>query len=134
MKILFTADIHTHPSLLEQLRRQVWRHEAEALIIGGDIVPHTLPQAHDLGLLGAQAAYMENTLIPALKQIKAQRHIRIYLDLSNDDLAASRHILEHYQKKLLHLLHMRKHPLNDHIDVIGYMNVPPTPFRYRANY
>lgn len=129
MKILFTADIHAHPSLLEQLCRQVWRHNIEALIIGGDIVPHTLPQAHALGLLGAQAAYMENTLIPALKQIKAQRGTRIYLDLSNDDFAANRNILEHYQGRLLHLLHMQKHALNDHIDVIGYMNVPPTPFQ-----
>jgi uncharacterized protein len=129
MKILFTADIHAHPSLLGQLCREVERHCIEALIIGGDIVPHSLPQAQALGLLDAQAAYLENTLIPALKQIKGQRDIPIYLDLSNDDFAANRHILEHYQGKLLHLLHMQKHALNDHIDVIGYMNVPPTPFQ-----
>lgn len=129
MKIFFTSDIHTNPSLLEQLYRQVRRQDIEALIIGGDIVPHTLPQAQNLGLLGAQATYMENTLIPALKQIKAHRDIGIYLDLSNDDFAANRYILEHYQGRLLHLLHMQKHALNDHIDVIGYMNVPPTPFQ-----
>lgn len=129
MKILFTADIHAHPSHLEQLCQEAGRRRIDALIIGGDIVPHSLPQAHVLGLLNAQAAYLENTLIPALQQIKAQQDIGIYLDLSNDDFAANRHILEHYQGRLLHLLHMQKHALNDHIDVIGYMNVPPTPFQ-----
>jgi Icc-related predicted phosphoesterase len=56
MKIFFTTDIHAHPSLLEQLVREVGRHRIDALIIGGDIVPHSLPQARALGLLDAQAA------------------------------------------------------------------------------
>jgi Icc-related predicted phosphoesterase len=129
MKILFTTDIHADPSLLGQLSRVAGSHRIDALIIGGDIVPHSLPQARVLGLLGAQAAYLENTLIPALQQMKARQDMDIYLDLSNDDFAANRHILEHYQGKLLHLLHMQKHPLNAHIDVLGYMNVPPTPFQ-----
>jgi hypothetical protein len=129
MKIFFTTDIHAHPSLLEQLVREVGRHRIDALIIGGDIVPHSLPQARALGLLDAQAAYLENTLVPALQRIKAQQDMDIYLDLSNDDFASSRHILEHYQGRLLHLLHMQKHALTAHVDVIGYMNVPPTPFQ-----
>lgn len=129
MKILFTADIHAHPSLLEQLCQEAGRRRIDALIIGGDIVPHSLPQAKALGLLGAQATYLENILIPALQRIKARHGMDIYLDLSNDDFAANRHILEHYQGRLLHLLHMQKHALNDHVDVIGYMNVPPTPFQ-----
>jgi uncharacterized protein len=129
MRILFTADIHAHPTLLEQLCQETERRRIDALIIGGDIVPHTLPQVHVLGLLDAQGAYLENTLIPALRQIKAQQDIGIYLDLSNDDFAANRPLLEHYQGRLLHLLHMQKHALNDSIDVVGYMNVPPTPFQ-----
>jgi Icc-related predicted phosphoesterase len=129
MKILFTTDIHAHPSLLEELIRAAGRYRIDALIIGGDIVPHSLPQARALGLLDAQAAYLESTLIPALQRIKTQQDMDIYLDLSNDDFAANRHILEHYQGRLLHLLHMQKHALNAHIDVIGYMNVPPTPFQ-----
>lgn len=129
MKILFTTDIHAHPSLLDQLCQETGRHRIDALIIGGDIVPHFLPQAQLLGPLGAQAAYLEKNLIPALRQIKAQQDVRIYLDFSNDDFAANRQILEHYQGSLLNLLHMQKHALNDRIDVIGYMNVPPTPFQ-----
>ena len=129
MKILFCADIHAHPSHLEQLAQEALAYCPDALIIGGDIVPHHLPQAQALGLLDAQAVYLENTLVPTLKRLKARRNMGIYLDLSNDDFAGNRHILEHYQGRLLELLHMQKHRLTAHIDVIGYMIVPPTPFQ-----
>jgi Icc-related predicted phosphoesterase len=129
VKIFFTSDIHAHPSLLEQLRNESGCRRIDALIIGGDIIPHTPPRAHALGLLDAQAAYLENTLIPVLQQIKARQGMNIYLDLGNDDFAANRSILEHHEGELLHLLHMQKHALNEHVDVLGYMNVPPTPFR-----
>jgi len=129
MKILFAADIHAHSGHLEQLAQEALGRNIDVLIIGGDIVPHYLPQAHALGLLDAQAVYLENILIPTLKQLKAGRDIRIYLDMSNDDFAANRHILENCQGKLLELLHLQKHTLTPDLDLIGYMVVPPTPFQ-----
>jgi Icc-related predicted phosphoesterase len=53
----------------------------------------------------------------------------VFLDLGNDDFMASRRLLEPYQGKLLHLLHMQVHALTSHVDVAGYMMVPPTPFK-----
>lgn len=102
---------------------------ADALIIGGDIVPHYLPGAHAMDMLEAQAVYLESELIPGLNQLKATRDIEIFLDFGNDDFMASRRLLEPYQGKLLHLLHMQVHALTPHVDVVGYMMVPPTPFK-----
>jgi Icc-related predicted phosphoesterase len=129
MRLLFASDIHAAPNLLADVTRRSVRERADALIIGGDIVPHDLPQSHALGLLEAQADYIDNTLIPALEQLKFRHGTRIFLDFGNDDLAANHHRLATHQPKLLNLLHMRKVPLTKRVDLVGYMMVPPTPFQ-----
>jgi Icc-related predicted phosphoesterase len=129
MRILYASDIHAAPNLLDDLTRQAEIDRVETLIIGGDIVPHYLPQARAMGILNAQAHYIDSTLIPALKQLKARRPIRIFLDFGNDDLAANHHRLAQYQPELLTLLHMQKAPLTQRVDIVGYMMVPSTPFQ-----
>lgn len=129
MRILFAADIHVDPGHLEKLIQVSIDRNADALIIGGDIVPHDLPGAQAMDMLEAQAIYLESELIPGLNQLKASRDIEIFLDFGNDDFMASRRLLEPYQGKLLHLLHMQVHALTPHVDVAGYMMVPPTPFQ-----
>ena len=129
MRLLFAADIHVSRRHLDRLVETTLNCEADALIIGGDVVPHDLPHAHAMDILDAQAMYLEGTLIPALKRLQATGGVKIYLDFSNDDFMANRHLLEHYQGDLLHLLHMQKHALSDQVDLIGYMMVPPTPFQ-----
>jgi Icc-related predicted phosphoesterase len=129
MRILFASDIHAAPNLLADVTRQAVQDRAEALIIGGDIVPHDLPQARSIGILNAQADYIDHYLIPTLEQLKTRRRIRIFLDFGNDDLAANHHRLAQHQQQLLSLLHMRKTPLTQRVDIVGYMMVPPTPFQ-----
>ncbi|MGD9365636.1 MAG: metallophosphoesterase [Desulfobacteraceae bacterium] len=129
MRILFAADIHVNPDHLGRLIRVSLDRNADVLIIGGDIVPHHLPGAHAMGILEAQAIYLETELIPRLKKLKASRDVEVFLDFGNDDFMASRRLLEPYQGKLLHLLHMQVHALTPHVDVVGYMMVPPTPFK-----
>lgn len=129
MRILFASDIHAAPNLLTDLTRQAVQSCAEALIIGGDIVPHDLPQARTMGILDAQADYIDKALIPSLERLKARRRIQIFLDFGNDDLAANYHRLAQHQPDLLSLLHMRKAPLTEQVDIVGYMMVPPTPFQ-----
>jgi Icc-related predicted phosphoesterase len=82
-----------------------------------------------MGILDAQAMYLEGALIPALKRLKASKAISIYLDFGNDDFMANRPILEPYQNNLFQLLHMQKCAISDEVDLIGYMMVPPTPFQ-----
>ena len=128
MRILYTSDIHANPGHLESMARAVWVHDVDTLIVGGDLVPHYLPRKPGMSILEAQAVYLELTLVPALKRLKAQTEITIYLDLGNDDFAANRRILEDHSGDLIHLLHMQKHALTDQVDLVGYMTVPPTPF------
>ena len=129
MRILFVADIHVNQDHLAQTLDETLSRDVDVLIIGGDIVPHNLPQAHAMGMLDAQAMYIEGTLIPGLKNLKAKRDVKIFLDFGNDDFMANRPLLEQYHGKLLHLMHFQRHSLTREVDLVGYMMVPPTPFQ-----
>ena len=104
------------------------KERVSGIIIGGDIIPHDLPDIQKVGVLKAQEIYLRDIFIPAIQGFRKRRDAPIYLDLANDDFIGNRHILENHDGKLLNLLHMRKHKLTDNVDIIGYMNVPPTPF------
>jgi len=129
MKILYTSDIHAHTSLLSMLVSAVATENPDALIIGGDIVPHHLPDERASGILEAQSAYLETTFIPAIYDLKRRQSIAIYIDLANDDFISGRKILEKQDGDLFFLLHNRQHKLTRNVDIIGYMVVPPTPFQ-----
>lgn len=133
MRILYASDIHASSSHLFTLLATATRERVDSVIIGGDIVPHYLPDTDRIGVLKAQARYLANIFIPAIQDFRQQCEASIYFDLANDDYIGNRSILEQYDGRLIHLLHMRKHKLSDHVDVIGYMNVPPTPF-YRKDW
>ncbi len=128
MRLLFCTDIHASPNHLKTLLARVQSTPVDGVIVGGDIVPHYLPQFCHLNLLAAQAAYLETVFIPALKQLKQRLNLPVYLDMGNDDLAGNRFILQRYDGGLFHLLHMRRVTLNPDMDLLGYMMVPPTPF------
>jgi len=104
------------------------REGVNCIIIGGDIVPNPLPDTNRVGILQAQADYLRNVFLPALKGFRQKSDAIIYLDLGNDDIIYHRRILEEHDKGLINLLHLSKHRLTDTVDIIGYMNVPPTPF------
>ena len=133
MKILYTSDIHANPQHLYSMLEVADKEGVDAVVVGGDIVPHYLPDADTVGLLQAQALYLKDTFIPAIRQFKNQRQVAVYLDLANDDFICIRSVLENYTPELFSLLHMQKHKLTDRVDIIGYMMVPPTPF-YRKDW
>ena len=128
MKLLYTSDIHASDSHLFSMLSVVEAENIDGLIVGGDIIPHYLPDENTKGILRAQAIYLKNVFIPALKDLKKKRDVKMYLDLANYDFISNRTILEDHEETLFHLLHMKKCRLTDTIDIIGYMNVPPTPF------
>ena len=103
------------------------RERVDCIIIGGDIVPHTYSETSSIGILSAQAAYLQDIFIPAIKDFKQRRDLTVYLDLGNDDFKCNREILEEHED-LVRLLHFTRHRLTDAVDIIGYMVVPPTPF------
>jgi uncharacterized protein len=129
MKILYTSDIHTHPHHLYSLLTSAEDEGVGAVVVGGDLIPHRLPAADRFGIIGGQEMYLKETFIPAMERFRDRTHVPVYLDLGNDDLYSSRRALEKYDGRFFNLLHMQKLCLTDAVDIIGYMNVPPTPFQ-----
>ncbi|MDB9823319.1 metallophosphoesterase [Deltaproteobacteria bacterium] len=131
MRALFTSDIHASDSHLYSMITTAEKEAINCVIIGGDIIPHYLYDTARFGMLKAQARYLENIFIPTVKDFKNRSDISIYFDLGNDDFIYNRKILERYNGELFNLIHLAKHELTDDVDIIGYMNVPPTPFKIK---
>ena len=131
MKVLFTSDIHASDSHLNSMIDTAKREAVDCVIIGGDIIPHYLYETARFGVIKAHARYLNNIFIPAVKDFKNRSDIPIYLDLGNDDFICNRKILEQYNGELFYLIHFAKHRLTEDVDIIGYMNVPPTPFKLK---
>ena len=55
MKILYTSDIHASSTHLSSMFSVAEAEEVNCIVIGGDIVPHSLPDFEDAGPLKAQA-------------------------------------------------------------------------------
>jgi Icc-related predicted phosphoesterase len=104
------------------------KKEVDCVIIGGDLVPHHLPERARYGQIEAQALYLENIFIPELADFRDRTGLKIFLDLGDNDLISGRKVLEEHDGELFHLIHFTKQPLTDDVDVVGYMIVPPTPF------
>ena len=128
MRVLYTSDIHASHTHLFSMLSVAEREEVDCLIIGGDVVPHYLPERARYGQIEAQALYLENTFIPELTDFKDRTDAKIYFDLGNDDLISGRKVLEKCDGELFDLIHFTRHPLTDKVDIVGYMIVPPTPF------
>jgi Icc-related predicted phosphoesterase len=107
------------------------KERVDAIIIGGDIVPHHLPDEDALGMIPSQGKYLQEVFNPAVEEFKKRRDAAVYFDLANDDFACNRKILEDRKMVLYGLLHMKRHRLTDGIDIMGYMTVPPTPFQLK---
>lgn len=127
LRFVFAADIHASNSHLASLLEKAVSVEADCLIIGGDLIPHYLPESYGSDVLKAQVKYLNDVLVPAFAEF-GKSNIPVFLDLGNDDFVYARKVLEEFDGDLFHLLHMRVIPLTDEIDIAGYMNVPPTPF------
>jgi uncharacterized protein len=128
MRFLFTSDIHASYDHLFSMLQIAGKKSVDAVVIGGDIIPHYLPNFDRNDILNAQANYLEKIFIPAIEKFKIQNRIKFYLDMGNDDFVVGRRFLENRQGKLFELLHMQIYPFTDKVDIVGYMAVPPTPF------
>jgi uncharacterized protein len=128
MRFLFTSDIHASYDHLFSMLKKARKKSVDAVIIGGDIIPHYLPDFDRNDIVNAQADYLKKIFIPAIEKFKIKNRTKFYLDMGNDDFIAGRRLLENQQEKLFELLHMQIYPFTDNVDILGYMAVPPTPF------
>ena len=81
MKILYTSDIHANPEHLFSMLNVANKEAVDAVVVGGDIVPHYLPDADPSG-----AALLENGKWAVIQ--KKGRLVAIVLEADSRDLAA----------------------------------------------
>jgi len=127
MKVIYAADLHGLENLYQQLCELTLQEKPDVLIIGGDILPK---HGHPSDLLQNQKTFI-TAFLPAYADSLSSRvpGLRIYTMMGNDDCLANMDQLEGVAAKgRLHLLHVRKNLLPNKFDLIGYGNIPPTPF------
>jgi uncharacterized protein len=127
MKVVYTADLHGLESLYQQLGELTLEEKPDVLIIGGDILPK---HGHSSDLLQNQKTFITAFLTPYADSLSSRvPGLRIYTMMGNDDCLANMDHLEQVAARgRLHLLHGRKNLLPDGFALIGYGNIPPTPF------
>jgi Icc-related predicted phosphoesterase len=127
MIVVYTSDLHGNKELYSELFELAEKRRAQAVIIGGDMLPiggsfqYSLLEQKDFIL-----SYLESKLRGFLSKAP---QATIYAMLGNDDWGASNAYLKNLEGRgILSLLHGRRHALGDSCDLIGYAHVPPTPF------
>ncbi|MCK4389232.1 MAG: metallophosphoesterase [Desulfobacterales bacterium] len=127
MKIIYTADLHGIEGLYSQLFRLAVNWQAEAIIIGGDLLPKHGAFSTSVE---DQRDFITHFMKPKLEGIHIELPgLEVYAMMGNDDWLINMPLLEELQRHgLLRLLHNKKYRLGNRFEIIGYGNVPPTPF------
>lgn len=111
-RFLFASDLHGNRASYERL----FSLEADAVVLGGDLLPH--PRGMGMGLLDLQRRFAREFLAPLLGSRPA------YWILGNDDWEEAGRELEGAGTPI----HGRAVPFLDGLWIAGYSGVPVTPF------
>ena len=127
MKIIYTADLHGIEGLYRQLFRPAFNWQADAIIIGGDLLPKHGAFSTSVE---DQRDFIIRFMKPKLEEIQGELPgLEVYAMMGNDDWLINMPLLEELEGQgLLKLLHNKKYPIGNGFEIIGYANVPPTPF------
>ena len=129
MKIIYMADLHGIEGLYSQLFRLAVNWRADAIIIGGDLLPK---HGSFWTSVEDQRDFIIRFMKPRLEEIHDKLPgLEVYAMMGNDDWLINIPLLEELQsRRLLKLLHNKKYRLGNGFELIGYGNVPPTPFSF----
>lgn len=127
MRLVYSSDLHGSLSRYQQLLELAGAREAEAVIVGGDLLPHTIRTSD---AIQAQRNFILDALRPLLTEFRlAHPDIHVYLLAGNDDWAAAIALLAELEAAgLCFALHERVFALTDTLWLAGYACVPITPF------
>jgi Icc-related predicted phosphoesterase len=144
MRLVYTADLHGHIDSYRSLLDLAVASGARVVIVGGDLLPHTMAL---VSALEVQRAFITEQLRPLLAAFRARNpEIGVYLLAGNDDWANAIGALDELERDgLAHPLHERVYELtangqsqtiggsttsgNNHpLWLAGYACVPLTPF------
>jgi len=127
MRLLYAADLHGNLSFYKKLLAISVRKKADAIVVGGDLLPKTGEYAN---LVNEQRQFILNELRPSLLAFRDNNPAaNVLLMMGNDDFSVHMPLLEEMEAAgLLKLLHMRVHRLGEDLSIAGYSCVRPTPF------
>jgi Icc-related predicted phosphoesterase len=127
MKIIYVVDLHGIEGLYSQLFRLAVNWRTDAIIIGGDLLPK---HGSFRTSVEDQRDFIIRFMKPKLEEIHAKLPgLEVYAMMGNDDWIINMPYLEELQSHgLVRLLHNKKYRLANGFEIIGYGNVPPTPF------
>ena len=127
MIIVYVSDLHGNKEHYQELFELAAQKKAQAIIIGGDMLPIHGPFKYSLQ---EQKDFIFSYLEPQIRDFRSRvPQTTIYAMLGNDDWQASNAHLETLAKRgILRLLHGEKHKLGSDYELVGYAHVPPTPF------
>ena len=127
MVVVYTSDLHGNKEHYQELFELAEQRKAQAIIIGGDMLPIHGPFKYSLQ---EQQNFIFSYLEPKIQDFRFRApQTTIYAMLGNDDWQASNvHLETLVAKSTLRLLHAEKHELGSDYELVGYAHVPPTPF------
>ena len=127
MVVVYTSDLHGNKENYQELFELAEQRKAQAIIIGGDMLPIHGPFKYSLQ---EQRNFIFSYLEPKIRDFRSRApQTTIYTMLGNDDWQASNvHLETLVAKGTLRLLHGEKHELGSGYELVGYAHVPPTPF------
>lgn len=127
MRLVFTADLHGNRDKYKQALDLTVTHAAQALIVGGDLLPHTIKISNAIAI---QRDFVTTHLRPLFQQFRANHPDKaIYLLAGNDDWAAAMSAINDLETDTLaYPLHQRVYQLSPALWLAGYGCVPVSPF------
>ncbi len=127
MLLVYTSDLHGDLAGYRQLLELAAQRTAQAVIVGGDLLPHSIKLA---SAVSHQRDFVETALRPLLATFRATYpDTTVYLLPGNDDWAAAITAIDALEAEgLAYPLHQRVFPLTSNLWLAGYACVPITPF------
>lgn len=127
MLLVYTSDLHGDIAGYRQLLELAVQRAAQAVIVGGDLLPHSIKLD---SAVSHQRDFVQSALRPLLATFRATHpDIAVYLLPGNDDWAAAITAIDALEAEgLAYPLHQRVFPLSANLWLAGYACVPITPF------
>jgi Icc-related predicted phosphoesterase len=130
MKIIYTSDLHVDPNHLDRLLAAGEHFQLDAVLIGGDLIPvggWTLSAS-----IKTQKKWIQDIFFPRLNIFNGKfPGTSFFFDFGNDDLMANRSLVADKAGEYFNLIHMELVDINPNLSLVGYMTVPPTPFKLK---
>ena len=130
MKIIYTSDLHVDPNHLDRLLAAGEHFQVDAIFIGGDLIPVGGWSLSEI--IKVQKKWLQDIFLPRLNIFNDNLpETYFFFDFGNDDLMANRSFIVDKAGKHFNLIHMEIIDIDPNLALVGYMTVPPTPFKLK---